>query len=577
MTQPDTFRSSLANAPTLLKKQVWAFIMALILIMGGAGLLTTLQLAQVPQDLSKFAAPATSLSLDVLDDQVKENQVFSVAVVANSGSNVIKAVDIGLTFDPTVLQLQDVTKGPWLANAEVAVKKLDQTNGKALIGLVIPPAASPNYVTGQGTAAIATFKALKPSGGTTIRFTAPETVAGAANEGQNVINNYSDVSFPVMEGGVSANDSLFAYSYEACIYQGSNGHSMYILWKADAYPSISTIEVSETSNFSAYADKSVAGAKVEASGWSVTDGTNFRSGGQFFNFNPDVTYYFRVKYDGDKRSGVVSFKPVSCAGTGGTNFQQCNQNCNSNSDCGTNLVCSNNRCRRDGNTGDDKCLLPPDKGIKRACNEYCSDSSECGSGLSCWYNQCRNPKDTTIANCKLPLAPGEVEGCNRYCADTTECSSGLTCWYNQCRLAANLQNNKCQVPRAASTTSTGGVGGSTATTRPTVAPTGKKIVIKGSIDKTPTASPTAVRPTAAIVISAKPTVKALPTTLPTARITSQKVGSTFGWVPGVLGVILLVVIGLIAWPQIRAAMNPPRAKMMPPTPPGSPTQKPPQH
>jgi hypothetical protein len=564
MTQPEILHSSLSTARAAVKKQLWAFVATLALVLVGAGLLTTIQLAQQNQDISKQAASATSISLSPLENPVKVDQVFTVAVMTNADTSVVKALDISLAFDPTVLQLQDVTKGAWLSQAEVAIKKLDQTNGKAFIGLVIPPTASPNFVTGQGVAAIATFKALKESTSTAVTLNTAETVAGAANEGKNIISNYSNTTLAVMSKDDTANGNLVIYSYEACIYQGANGHSLYMLWRPDTYPSATAVEVSETSNFSSYGDKSVVGAKVESNGWSVTDGTNFRKGGEFFNFNPDITYYFRMKYDGDKRSGVVSFKPTACAGTGGINYQLCNQNCNSNSDCGTNLVCSGNKCRRDGNTGDDKCVLPPDKGIKRACNEYCSDSSECGSGLTCWYNQCRNPKDTTIATCKLPLAAGEVDGCNRYCADSSECGSGLTCWYNQCRLEKNLQNNKCQVPRATSgtTSNKGGVG---STTKPTATPTGIKVIIKGTVNKTPTVAPTLARPTASIVISAKPTVKAAVTVKPTAGVTSKKVSSSLGWVPGALGIILLVVIGLIAWPQVRAAMNPPKAKVVPPS------------
>jgi len=523
------------------------------LITAVIGLAVTLQLSRQGQDLGKKAAPATTLTLQTSDTSVTLNQVFSVNINTDTGANVVKALDISLTYDPTVLQLQDVTKGTWLEKSTVAIKKIDQTKGEALIGLVIYPTEQPNYVTGTGTSAVATFKALKASPSTSIKFDRTFSVAGAANEHQNVVSNYNDLILSVAEElgpPIDTEANFIVYTYEACLPQNSDGKATIILWQPETFTTATAIDVSTQSNFASYASKSTTGATTTSSGWLTTNGTGFRANGladgQLFVFNPAVSYYFRLHYGSNAVSGVITYQATACAATGGTTNKQCNESCASNSECATNLICSNNKCRRDGNTGNESCVLPPDNGIHRSCNEYCSNTGECGSNYVCWYNQCRNPKDTTQANCKIPLKPGEVEGCNLYCANDGECASGLSCWYNQCRLAQNLTSQTCQVVPTAKPVSANRI-------YPTATPTPLKVKAKIVIDGQPSPTKAFVMPTS------RPTTR--PTLIPTMPAKVATKGNSAGFlsaVPAILGIVFIGVVGLIFWPQIKTRISPPK-------------------
>ena len=536
------------------------------------GLMAAINLTLQIQDLAKKAAPATTITATTANPVVSEGQIFSVEINVNTDVNIVKAADFGLVYDPTYLQLIEISKGNWLSQANEAIKIIDQAAGKTLFGLVLPRSASPAYITGQGTAVVATFKALRNNPEVKIDFDRALTVVGAANEQQNAIALYIPLSLGITTVVTPPSENGFIiYSYVACFSQNSDGHSTYCLWKVADYADVKTIEVSEHSDFSQLSSKNVAGAtNTLPYGYLLSDGTNFRLGnnsdGAVLSFRPDVTYYFRLNYGLNLKSPIVIYKPPSCAGTGGTSIKQCNEACTNSNECLTNLTCKDNKCRRIGNETNDKCVLPPDGGIHRGCNEYCSNDGECGSGYKCWWNQCRNPRDTTNASCKVDLKPGEVEGCNIYCANDGECATGLKCWWNQCRLAQNTSSNICQLkPTAAPAQNKGDEVIYTKPTKksatPTTAPRATvSAKVKIITDEIPAASPTFIKLLKTAVLPTQPPVQ--PTL---AKTGSNNAATNFlNAIPMLLVIIFLALMGLLFGPQVLAMI---RAKTPPTAPP----------
>jgi hypothetical protein len=87
------------------------------------------------------------------------------------------------------------------------------------------------------------------------------------------------------------------------------------------------------------------------------------------------------------------------------NRKSCGQNCATDPECKSNLVCYKGMCRSKSNLEDQFCGTPPDQGIHRSCNEYCADNKECASDLVCYFNQCRNPKNLKNSSCTNPATP----------------------------------------------------------------------------------------------------------------------------------------------------------------------------
>lgn len=281
---------------------------------------------------------------------------------------------------------------------------------------------------------------------------------------------------PVVE--TAPTQGFSTYTYETCWNDRSEGASTYIIWDKNAFPGATKIDVSTTSDFKGYANKTVAGATNDLdNNYLATDATNFRTYTDGKNaqwiFWPGYTYYFRMYYGADQHTGVISYFVPKCAGTGGINYKQCNESCSANKDCSSNLSCISGVCRRADNADSNICAAPPDRGIKRACNEYCSDSSECGNGLTCWWNRCRAPKNLDSTSCQAPkkttyvysgdgyAAPGKgavvyagsadsapasttpESSCNENCKTNRDCAANLRCFQGSCRLPSNVASAQC--------------------------------------------------------------------------------------------------------------------------------------
>ena len=130
------------------------------------------------QELRKKAAPATTLSLVPATTARKVGDEFTLDVAIDTAENQVVAVEIHLTYDPSVLEAQTITNGQLFPNV-LASGVIE--SGSASITVGAQSATVP--VSGAGTAASVRLKALKAT--TTpasVRFDAT-TFAGALGEG----------------------------------------------------------------------------------------------------------------------------------------------------------------------------------------------------------------------------------------------------------------------------------------------------------------------------------------------------------------------------------------------------------
>ena len=177
--------------------------------------------------------------------------------------------------------------------------------------------------------------------------------------------------------------------------------------------------------------------------------------------------------------------PTGVNGTGGTTTVGCNQNCDSNADCGINLRCydidGSKRCRLATNPSNESCQEIADQGLNFACNQYCSDSTECAGDLTCWYNRCREAANVTSISCTP--ASSELQelmqhNCGQNCASNRDCVVNMRCYNGSCRLATNPTSQTCNVApptkRVVATPtnsqSKGGLGGPSVTPKLSVTP-----------------------------------------------------------------------------------------------------------
>ena len=102
--------------------------------------------------------------------------------------------------------------------------------------------------------------------------------------------------------------------------------------------------------------------------------------------------------------GVISFAFIAPTNTNSGNVdikKDCDQNCATDTECKSEFICYEGRCRSNKDKKDPKCAVVPDQGIHRSCNEYCADNKECKSELTCYYNKCRHPLNLQSENCTL--------------------------------------------------------------------------------------------------------------------------------------------------------------------------------
>lgn len=137
------------------------------------------------QELRSRAAPASTLSLSPSTLTKKVGETFALEAKIDTGTNQVGVVQIRIIYDPAKLEAVDISNGPLAPSISVS-GKIDPT-GKASITVGAKNNTHP--ITGSGTIAIVTMKALAASGTpVSVRYSPlPDTYANALGEQENVL------------------------------------------------------------------------------------------------------------------------------------------------------------------------------------------------------------------------------------------------------------------------------------------------------------------------------------------------------------------------------------------------------
>ncbi len=152
---------------------------------------------------------------------------------------------------------------------------------------------------------------------------------------------------------------------------------------------------------------------------------------------------------------------------------------------------------------------PNSDSSKKSCDQNCATDTECQSALVCYKGRCRVSSDPEDSSCKAIQDNGLNRSCNQYCADTNECADGFSCYFNQCRNPRNLTSTSCEEPKkVTTTTSTSGRGGTTtaASRKPSPSPSAKIVAQVRLVSPSPSA-----RASASASASPRATSSARPT------------------------------------------------------------------
>ncbi len=162
---------------------------------GGTATATpTRSVTLAPSPTVSSGAAATTLSLTASASSVNLNQNLPVNVQINTGTNSVIGVDLDVTFNPANLNLQDITAGSFLSNADVTNKVIDNTNGRAKLTLAVSPGSPARQ--GSGTLATLTFKAVGV-GTTRVDFGSNNLVAATGTNGVNALKSVTGLGLTV--------------------------------------------------------------------------------------------------------------------------------------------------------------------------------------------------------------------------------------------------------------------------------------------------------------------------------------------------------------------------------------------
>jgi len=148
---------------------IFLLILSLILILPGC-------LSKLIPTTPEVTAPAETegvLYLEPANLTITPGKDFTVELKATSITN-LKGYSVTLSYDPTLISLQEVTEGPFFSSKGKTFfyKKVDDTKGTILIDCaVLGPELS---VSGEGTLATLSFTSLK-SGSTSLTFKLTKT------------------------------------------------------------------------------------------------------------------------------------------------------------------------------------------------------------------------------------------------------------------------------------------------------------------------------------------------------------------------------------------------------------------
>lgn len=168
------------------KPKIIYTVLGLLVLVGG--LATGTILVQQRQNLSKKAAPATTMYVTPATQTVAPGDTFTYDVQVDTAENAMTGFDIRMAFDPNVIQITSLTKGTQVSDFTTAVTDtFDNTGGTIAFSYVTTDVTK--AVSGTGVTVLtvsASVKASATAGSYDLAFD-PSTMAIATNETQNIL------------------------------------------------------------------------------------------------------------------------------------------------------------------------------------------------------------------------------------------------------------------------------------------------------------------------------------------------------------------------------------------------------
>ena len=152
-------------------KRIIISLLILSLILISTGCLG--KLIPTTPEVTPPAEIAGVLYLEPANLTLNPSQDFTVELKATSITN-LKGYSVTLSYDPTLISLQEVTEGPFLSTKGKTFfyKKVDDTRGTILIDNAL--LGTDLSISGEGTLATLSFTCLK-AGSTSIEFSLTKT------------------------------------------------------------------------------------------------------------------------------------------------------------------------------------------------------------------------------------------------------------------------------------------------------------------------------------------------------------------------------------------------------------------
>lgn len=160
-----------------MKKKILAIIIFVLIF---ASVPAGVYLIQKRQELRSRALPNTVLSLEPATASHNINEVFLVNITIETGTNIVAAADIDMSYDPQVLSLEEILPGTFF-DSPTELRKEIGVPGKIYYSL-----GSLTPKQGSGIIAIISFRGLT-AGTSSVTFDSTTIVAGI-DEG-NILEN----------------------------------------------------------------------------------------------------------------------------------------------------------------------------------------------------------------------------------------------------------------------------------------------------------------------------------------------------------------------------------------------------
>lgn len=245
--------------------------------------LTTLIPSTVTIDSTSAVSADTTIQINPQTISVNQNDIFSLPVQINTGTNVLAAADLTLVYDQTKLEGRTIKSGGFFPK-ELVAGTID--SGAARITLGADPG-----VPKQGTGLLVTieFKALVGSGETTISFAPATQVAGLASS-QNMLKSAQGA---VVKLGTSstASPSPATGGTQICVGAGSIPQTPYLTSATRVNDRQIDLVWNSVNNATQYGIVFGTGSRNYTFGAaSVGNVTAYTVSG----LSPNTTYYFAV-------------------------------------------------------------------------------------------------------------------------------------------------------------------------------------------------------------------------------------------------------------------------------------------